>query len=81
MSLQNEGINILPRRGKKRKPANLYKIRVTEFVKSGGMELIYYTWAFTTKQAKRNIRIRFNIDYNRAIESWVEMDEPELVKK
>ncbi len=45
------------------------------------MELIYYTWAFTTKQAKRNIRIRFNIDYNRAIESWVEMDEPELVKK
>ncbi len=66
--------NSAPRRHKKGWP--LWKVAVTELVKAGGRILIYYTWAPIPAQAKQNIKARFNFDYKRDRNAWVDMNEP-----
>lgn len=51
----------------------LYEVTCLNFVKYGGRKVVYYTQAFSVKQAKRNARLRFNRENGFRPESFVEM--------
>ncbi len=50
-----------------------FEVTCLNLVHHGGKKVIYYTWAYSEKQAKQFARIRFNREHGFRPESYVEM--------
>ena len=58
----------------KTKKKLLFKIVVTEFCRYGGQPQIFWTWAYSRKQAKLQVQYKFNKLHGRKKHSFVEMN-------
>ncbi len=61
------------KKGKPVKKKKLYKIIVTETCRMGDQPIEYWTWAYSSKQAKRNVRIKYNKEHKRLLNTYVKM--------
>ncbi len=74
--MAQEGLPI-PRKGRRKKPADWYEITVTE----GGKEFKTGAWGYSPEQAATTIRRRYNFDNNRPSDTPVDTKKPKLIKR